>query len=139
MARPRKQLDAEQIEKMAMIGNPVTAIATILGCSTKTLHRRFGPVIKKGQERGNNSLRLMQYQKALDGNITMLIWLGKQRLGQSDRTEINQTTSMSVRPSSPQEAAAAIEAAYAAEEAANAATPRTQGGLASIDAKGEVP
>jgi len=31
-----------------------------------------------------NSLRRAQLKVALDGNVTMLIWLGKQMLGQSE-------------------------------------------------------
>ena len=96
---------------MAMAGNPVTSIATILGCSTDTLHRRFAAVIKKGYERGNHSLRLMQYQKAMDGNTTMLIWLGKQRLGQSDRSEVKQTITP-VKPPTPEEVLAELKKAY---------------------------
>jgi hypothetical protein len=33
------------------------------------------------------SLRRLQAKKAAEGNVTMLIWLGKQYLGQSDRQE----------------------------------------------------
>jgi len=36
------------------------------------------------------SLRRRQIQKALSGDNTMLIWLGKQYLGQSDKSEIKQ-------------------------------------------------
>lgn len=37
---------------------------------------------------GRVSLRRAQYQLALAGNATMLIWLGKQWLAQRDRTEL---------------------------------------------------
>ena len=33
------------------------------------------------------SLRRWQYEKAKDGNVAMLIWLGKQLLGQRDRID----------------------------------------------------
>lgn len=33
------------------------------------------------------SLRRMQWSKAKEGNVTMMIWLGKQVLGQKDRVE----------------------------------------------------
>lgn len=117
MARPQKTLDPAIIEKMAMVGNPVTAIATILGCSTDTLHRRFAAVIKRGREQGNHSLRLKQYQKAMEGNPTMLIWLGKQYLGQSDKVESKSDLTSGGAPigrcPSPQETLAAIKEAYA--------------------------
>jgi hypothetical protein len=118
MARPTKKLDPVLIEKMSSVGNPVTAIATILGCSTDTLHRRFAAVIKRGRENGNHSLRVKQFQKAMEGNITMLIWLGKQRLGQSDkvesRTDLTTAGESINRCPTPEEAAAAIRAAYQA-------------------------
>lgn len=37
---------------------------------------------------GDNLLRAAQYKAAMGGNTTMLIWLGKQRLGQSDKNEL---------------------------------------------------
>jgi hypothetical protein len=42
-------------------------------------------VIKRGRTRLRQSLRLAQIKSALSGNAIMLIWLGKQYLGQSDR------------------------------------------------------
>jgi hypothetical protein len=36
---------------------------------------------------GTRSLRRLQYEAAKTGNVTMQIWLGKQWLGQKDRTE----------------------------------------------------
>jgi hypothetical protein len=36
------------------------------------------------------SLRRMQWEKAQTGNTTMLIWLGKQMLGQKDRLETSE-------------------------------------------------
>ena len=33
----------------------------------------------------------MQFKKANDGNVSMLIWLGKQYLGQTDKVEKNNT------------------------------------------------
>ena len=35
-----------------------------------------------------NSLREKQYDVAMSGNVSMLIWLGKQVLGQSDKQEV---------------------------------------------------
>ena len=34
------------------------------------------------------SLRRKQFETALAGNVTMMVWLGKQYLGQKDKTEI---------------------------------------------------
>ena len=42
---------------------------------------------KKGFESGKASLRRKQYEVAMGGNCTMLVWLGKQYLGQTDKID----------------------------------------------------
>ncbi len=37
------------------------------------------------------SLRRKQWRAAEEGNTTMLVWLGKQYLGQKDKSEMNAT------------------------------------------------
>lgn len=87
MGRPKADIDAEQVESMAAIGCTVAEIATILGCSSRTLERRFVAPIERGRSRLNRSLRRKQVEMALAGNVTMLIWLGKQMLGQREKTD----------------------------------------------------
>ena len=36
-------------------------------------------------------LRQKQFQMAMDGDVKMLIWLGKQMLGQADKQEVTTT------------------------------------------------
>ena len=76
-------------------------MALVLGCSPDTLERRFAGVIEKGRADGKSSLKRTQFKVAmgspavydLEGNKlqsetlpnpTMLIWLGKIRLGQRE-------------------------------------------------------
>jgi hypothetical protein len=67
-------------------------MAAVLGCSADTLERRFAAVIKEGREQGKMSLKRKQYEVAMSGNVSMLIWLGKNILGQRDTfPEENQT------------------------------------------------
>lgn len=87
MARPRLSIDPAQVEELAAIMCTQAEMATVLGCSVKTLERRFGRAIEKGKARAATSLRRKQWQLAEKGNVTMLIWLGKQYLGQRDRPE----------------------------------------------------
>ena len=63
-------------------------IASILGIGRTTLYQRFSTALEKGQQACNASLRRKQYEVANEGNVTMLIWLGKQRLGQRDKHEL---------------------------------------------------
>ncbi len=46
-------------------------------------------VYKKLSVDGIISLRRMQFKKAQVGNVPMLIWLGKQYLGQSEKHELS--------------------------------------------------
>lgn len=84
MARPRKAIDADQVERLARIHCTYEEIAAVVGCSTDTLKRRFADRIEKGRERGKSSLRRWQFKSAFKGNATMQIWLGKQLLGQKE-------------------------------------------------------
>lgn len=88
MARPRLEIDELQVEKMASIGCSGDEIAAVLGCCRDTLYKRFSTVIKKGHEKRNASVRRSQYDVGVNKkNATMLIWLGKQHLGQADKIE----------------------------------------------------
>jgi hypothetical protein len=87
--RPKLQIDGELVEKLAGIGCPNKEIASIVGCSVDTLDRHFADVITKGRENGKTRLRKKQIEVALAGNVTMLIFLGKNMLGQADKQEIS--------------------------------------------------
>jgi len=89
MARPELEIDADMVEKLASIGCTTKEIASVCECSTDTLERRFAANIAKGKERGKTSLRKKQYEVAMTGNVTMLIWLGKQMLDQKEKNELS--------------------------------------------------
>ena len=44
-------------------------------------------LVQKAEAELKISLRTKQVEMALDGNVTMLIWLGKQMLGQKEKLE----------------------------------------------------
>jgi hypothetical protein len=87
MARPTKEpdVDANVMERLAAICCTMTEIAAVTGLSVDTLERRYAEPIKRGREVGKATLRREQYRLAMAGNPTMLIWLGKQLLGQTDK------------------------------------------------------
>ena len=91
--RPRIKIDYRQVEQLAAMQCTDEEIAAVLGVERSTIKRRkkdddeFCIAHKKGQQRGKASLRRMQFKAAEGGNATMLIWLGKQYLGQSDKTQ----------------------------------------------------
>lgn len=69
-------------------------MAAVLGCSVDTLERNYAEAIKEGREHGKSSLKRKQYEVAMSGNVSMLIWLGKVVIGQIDtsRQFVDQTT-----------------------------------------------
>lgn len=88
MARPKKEIDYETVEKLASIQCTQEEIATFLNLSVRTLQRdeEFCRLYKKGQENGKMSLRRIQFKLA-EKNTSMAIFLGKQYLGQRDIIE----------------------------------------------------
>lgn len=84
MSRPRKKVDPEKVKQLASLGLCNAEVAAILDVSPDTIERRYKDVLRTGRERRNASLRRKQFEVAMTGNATMLIWLGKQHLDQSD-------------------------------------------------------
>lgn len=89
MGRPKFKIDYDLAAKLAHIQCTQIEIANFLGCSVDTLQRdeKFCGIYKKGIEEGKASLRRLQWKGAEAGNATMLVWLGKQYLGQTDKME----------------------------------------------------
>jgi hypothetical protein len=88
MARPRKEIDEDKLRQLASLGLSNAEIAAVLDCSPDTIERNYADVLEEGRHRRNASLRRKQYEIAMQGHPTMLIWLGKQFLGQSDKQEV---------------------------------------------------
>ena len=90
------------VRKLASIQCTDEEIAAGLGCSQDTLARGrkrepdLYAAILEGRANGRMSLRRAQYRKAMDGNPAMLIWLGKQVLGQRERADLEDIDEMPV-------------------------------------------
>lgn len=84
MARPAKQISAKEVQKLAREGANNIEIADYFGVSADTIERRFAGDLTKGRSTRNLSLRRSQIKASKQGNSTMLVWLGKCYLGQSD-------------------------------------------------------
>lgn len=95
--RPKIEFNMEQVERLAAIQCTEEEIALALGCSIDTVRDRkrndedFSNALLKGRGTGKASLRRSQFALATAGNATMLIWLGKQYLGQQDKQELEHT------------------------------------------------
>ena len=90
--RPRLVLNQdgeELIEDLYSIMCKDDEVEGIIGADIETLKaehniERFSRAQKKGHSMAKTSLRRAQFKSALDGNVTMQIWLGKQILGQRE-------------------------------------------------------
>jgi hypothetical protein len=88
MAKVEKRsykLDTDIILKLAMIMCSYEEIALVMDTSVNNLKKRYSDIIEKGRAEGKKSLRRSQWEKAaLDKDVRMLIFLGKQYLSQSE-------------------------------------------------------
>lgn len=84
VGRDKTVIPPEEIFKLAAIGCKDKEIGDWFGIDTNTLRYNFSIELLKGRESLKHSLRRAQIKTALGGNPTMLIFLGKQYLGQSD-------------------------------------------------------
>ena len=86
---------AEQVKQFGSLAATQEEMANWFECSVRTIERlmadkegKFCRVYKSAESTFNQSLRRMQIKAASKGNATMLIWLGKQRLKQSDVSKV---------------------------------------------------
>lgn len=88
--RAKKEIPIEkQVEKLASYGLTNKEIAEALGYDDSTLKRKFENFLTKGKANLKQRLKRKQIDVALGGNVSMLIWLGKQYLGQADKLDEN--------------------------------------------------
>lgn len=89
--RPKKDIDYKLVANLAKVFCTQQEIADVLEISVRTLQRddEFCHIYKKNIGEVKESLRRMQLKSAIEGNVTMQIWLGKQYLGQKDKIESN--------------------------------------------------
>ncbi len=95
--RPKYEIDYKVLDSLCGILCTGEEIAAILCVDYETLNRRlreegnvgFKEYFKKKSSNGKASLRRKQFKTALDGNTTMLVWLGKQHLDQKDQSHVD--------------------------------------------------
>jgi|TARA_R100001460_G_scaffold36495_1_gene70058 hypothetical protein len=91
MARPKKyQIDTSQLQKLATLGCTNKEMADFFGCSADLLEKSYSEFLIKGRAEQKMRLRQLQWKACENGNVSMLIFLGKNMLGQQDRIEETQ-------------------------------------------------
>lgn len=99
MGRPLKEIDQKLFEDLCSIGCTAEEVEHILNVGLRTIDRwchrtyneTFGGIHKKFFDATKQSLRRKQIQVALNGNVPMLVFLGKNYLGQKDQPEAEVT------------------------------------------------
>lgn len=97
-----------QLRTLAAIQCTQKEAAGVMGVSENSLCTFLGPTGSKiareswevGRQNGRASIRRKQYEMAMRGNITMLIWWGKNNLGQSDKLERTDTVDANISTTS---------------------------------------
>lgn len=89
LGRPEKIPNRNKVIRLAAKGLIQEEIASLTGVCVDTLVKHCSEELKRGALLCNSSLRSKQVRKALKGDTTMLIWLGKNRLDQADKQEID--------------------------------------------------
>ena len=84
VGRDKKVIPPNEVYKLAQIGCKNHEIADWFGLDENTLTYNFSVELIKGREQLKQSLRRAQLSLALSGNAVMLIWLGKNILGQQE-------------------------------------------------------
>ena len=84
VGRDKRVIPPQDVYKLAQLGCKDNEIAEWFGIDGNTLRFNFSVELIKGRESLKQSLRQAQIRLALNGNAVMLIWLGKNILGQSD-------------------------------------------------------
>lgn len=111
MGRPRLELEDLSVNGWELLDSLIIwsahkeYIAEQLKISADTLEKRikekhdctFTAYRDKQKEKIRINLSKKQYDVAMSGNPTMLIWLGKNELGQSDKQEINNNQMIEIK------------------------------------------
>ena len=91
--RPKKEIDRETFERLCEIQLKQQQICHVLGVTDKTLsgwcrrtyNKPFLEIYYEKKDIGVETILKAQFELAKKGNATMLIWLGKQYCGQSEK------------------------------------------------------
>lgn len=97
LGRPKADIDWNQVDKLLQAHCSGAEIAAYFGLNKATLYDRcktdnnmpFSDYSQQKKAKGNSLLKAKQYSIAMRGDKTMLVWLGKQYLGQKEKHEVD--------------------------------------------------
>src|SRR5215510_13763998 len=93
LGRPEKTIDWEKVDRLLESQNKGTEIASHFNITKETFYHRvkekygvdFSTYSTNFYSKGKSNLRTRQYQKAMEGNVQMLLNLGEVYLGQGEK------------------------------------------------------
>lgn len=96
MANKKKEIDWNLVGEYLHAQCKTVDIADLLGVSTDMLYVRckqdlgmdFSVFAQQKRASGKELLRKKQFDTAMEGNVSMQIWLGKQYLEQADKSQV---------------------------------------------------
>ncbi len=103
MGRPKAHIDWNEVGRLLQAGCDGVQCAAYFGIDENTLYNRskednnisFSDFLRQNRYKGDALIHAKQFECALkDKDKAMLIWLGKQRLGQRDKQEIEQNVTL---------------------------------------------
>jgi hypothetical protein len=95
--RPKTKMGIDEVERLCQLNCTMEELAAYFGVDVRTVQLRaqnepwIRAAIERGQAMGKLSLRREQFRLAERGNAAMLMFLGKQLLGQRDKVEAEVT------------------------------------------------
>jgi len=81
MARPRKNIDPEQVRKLAGLGLMQKDIASFFGCSQSLISKRFSSFYDLGVTQSKRALRILMWRQARGGNAPITLRLDQRLFG----------------------------------------------------------
>ena len=92
MSRPEKPIDWDKVDQLLMAGCLGTEIAPHFDIHPTNFYTRvqdkhgmgFTEYCQLKRQQGDSLLKFKQFEKAMQGDNTLLIWLGKSRLKQKE-------------------------------------------------------
>ena len=76
------------VRSHVIVGTPRDLIARLIGIGPETLAKHYGPELEESAARANAKIAQTLYQKALDGDVTsMIFWLKTRARWREERPE----------------------------------------------------
>lgn len=96
VGRPRAEVDPNMVKSLAAIGCTMEEVGGAFGCSHQTIRNNYLAEYKLGYAAFKKSLRRWQYERAQRGSDAMLIHLGNNYLGQTNKNENKNETTVQI-------------------------------------------